>query len=87
VEEATRGGTQDGSSSTSDGDVWRLSLTSLQRLGMAATASGGGEAWDESGGWGEASNAVASGGGEGGEVPDPVPAASFARLFRCRHYR
>lgn len=34
-----------------------------------------------------ATGAVASGGGEGGEVPDPVPAASFARLFRCRHYR
>lgn len=85
---ATRGGTREGGSSAGDGDVWRLGSTpSLQRLEWrrwlvaeavfrmrAAAGSRLGM------------GAATSGGGEGGEVVDPVAAVSFARLSCRCHY-
>uniref|UniRef100_A0A0E0BJG7 Uncharacterized protein n=1 Tax=Oryza glumipatula TaxID=40148 RepID=A0A0E0BJG7_9ORYZ len=69
--------------------------TVSSRLGMAATAGGGGEAWNESGGWGKASNrGVAEAREERWQIPSLLPlspvsfaAATTASLFRagCCH--
>lgn len=84
----TGGGTREGGLSAGDGDVWRLGSTpSLRHLewrrwlvaeavfGMRAAA-----------GSRLGMGAAASGGGEGGEVVDPVTAVSFARLSCRCHY-